>query len=752
MDGQPGGGNNTVFRPQFGGSAAQGQVPDGKGSLNNNPQLLNYGSAVSRDQQMGADSNGRGPVQLQYGDANNSLNSSTSQLNQSGHDLNAASQDAGQQKASLALAAGAANGTAPSQAAALQRNTLDQGFQQQLAGAASARGGAMGQASAQRDAAQGQAAYNQQGANSIGALRANEMATARSEYGNQAGALRTGDINTANASTAAAGQYGQNAQTQAQMAQAQGTQDQAQNLLNQQNQQFYEGQASDAQKAQLQADSSKYSTDAGTQQNQANVNQHSADRSTGIVGSAIGAIGGALGGILSDVRSKNMLPLDSMVTNNGISSGVLAGQSLGEKLRPSILGHTPPKQRAPAKPSESGMDPANSWMHEPPKKPEYGLFDEGEKADPHPELAAAYQHAFNKPSPQAPTFFSDARAKQEAFQAGVMYGDTHKQGGLAPTEGEHPIPEYMLPPKESAAEHAAVESEKGQMQGHALQGLGQYYHPMGLLSHAGQAAYHYGAAAGHRDDETRAALAERQPRQVAPSGGRGLETASSPSVVLTGMRQTGIRPISKDAQIVPAGALGDKPQPGYGLPLPPRTGDDLHHTPMRDRQDPNYKPPPAPVRDIKTFSRDDAEPAEDVAGYQDVEPGREKTPFGYRSDEKTKTMGASEAGGDAEVRRGDEHGSDNTMEALEQDANRRMQGSPWTYKDDFRSPGEAPGQLHYGTTTQKLESNPLTATAVRKDPKSGLGAVDMPSLMQVQGAGIASLQKQVDKLKSARRF
>lgn len=84
---------------------------------------------------------------------------------------------------------------------------------------------------------------------------------------------------------------------------------------------------------------------------------------------------------------------------------------------------------------------------------------------------------------------------------------------------------------------------------------------------------------------------------------------------------------------------------------------------------------------------------------------------------------------------------------LEEDANRKLAGSAWTYKPEYAPQGEEPGQLHYGGMAQNYETNPITKTAVRVDPKTGTRAVDMPSMMMVQGSGIASLQKQVDELK-----
>lgn len=87
---------------------------------------------------------------------------------------------------------------------------------------------------------------------------------------------------------------------------------------------------------------------------------------------------------------------------------------------------------------------------------------------------------------------------------------------------------------------------------------------------------------------------------------------------------------------------------------------------------------------------------------------------------------------------------------LQQDANRRGAGFTYAYKDGFESPGQAPGELNYGPSANELERNPLTATAIKRDPATGLRQVDVQGLVKNNTAGIASLQDQLDELKGGR--
>jgi hypothetical protein len=91
----------------------------------------------------------------------------------------------------------------------------------------------------------------------------------------------------------------------------------------------------------------------------------------------------------------------------------------------------------------------------------------------------------------------------------------------------------------------------------------------------------------------------------------------------------------------------------------------------------------------------------------------------------------------------------NPVEDVQKDANRRMAGFPYAYKDEYRPSEQAPGELNYGFSAQELEKNPITATAVRRDAR-GLRSVDVHKLVKTQAAGIASLQDQVDQIRGGR--
>ena len=195
--------------------------------------------AVNRYQNMGNAANLRYAPDIDYSGAQR-YNNMAIDAQGMGNDVR------GSQTDSLALARAAAMGQAPSQAEMLSRNMLGQSLQSQLAGAASARGGSMAQAAAMRQASLGAAAFQQQGMNSIGAMRAQKMANARDQYGQQAYGIRAQDYTLA----------GQNIQQSAQAAQQQQIQaslDMQQRQMNQADQQYYEGLAWNTNNAMLNA-------------------------------------------------------------------------------------------------------------------------------------------------------------------------------------------------------------------------------------------------------------------------------------------------------------------------------------------------------------------------------------------------------------------------------------------------------------------------------------------------------------------
>lgn len=195
---------------------------------------------VDRYRGLGEAAAGRGAPSLDYGDANRHLNGGVTALNQAYGDRNLAYEARGEQLGALALQRSAAMGEQPSQAQLLGRSMIDQSLNAQLAGAASARGGTLAQAAAQRQAMQGAAQFRAQGAQQLSAMRADEMDRARGAYMQGASGIRGMDYAGADQATRIAGARTDMGRTAAQMAQAQGQLVMSQRALNDQTRQGYE--------------------------------------------------------------------------------------------------------------------------------------------------------------------------------------------------------------------------------------------------------------------------------------------------------------------------------------------------------------------------------------------------------------------------------------------------------------------------------------------------------------------------------
>ena len=90
----------------------------------------------------------------------------------------------------------------------------------------------------------------------------------------------------------------------------------------------------------------------------------------------------------------------------------------------------------------------------------------------------------------------------------------------------------------------------------------------------------------------------------------------------------------------------------------------------------------------------------------------------------------------AKDKKGD--GIKNALLEMQKDANLKLKGETYTYKDGF---GEDSSRVHHGFMAQNLEKNPITATAIREDG-TGIKKVDKDDLARVTAAGVASLQEQ----------
>lgn len=222
----------------------------------------------------------------------------------------------GSQRDALGLQRSAALGEAPSAAQTLGRNMLDQSLQAQMAGASSARGGGLAQAAAMRQA-QNQAAVQQaQGVNQLSALRAQEMAQARDSYAGGAAALSGAAGNLRQSDYGAAGLGLQRVGLES-------TNEYNNRQLNQQAQQYHEGQANNIYANQLQADLGVTGYDRTGE-------RAADDRDANMINSAIGAAATTAGSLLafaSDMRAKEPLSPDDplMTTTMGAQSGFAPG-------------------------------------------------------------------------------------------------------------------------------------------------------------------------------------------------------------------------------------------------------------------------------------------------------------------------------------------------------------------------------------------------------------------------------------------
>jgi hypothetical protein len=408
---------------------------------------------------------------LQYGNANATLGSGQSALS-------TAMQGHGQQQDVNNVMRDAATGQAPSAAQSLAGGMMNNTARQQLAAASSAKGGPLGQMVAQRNATQQIGAQGTQNAAQLGAIRANEMATARQQWGGNVAQQRGQDLQGVGAATQLGGQY-------AQMAQA------GQQLQNQ-NSQFYDRLAHDVRTGQADRGQQQQLLDEQHWQKQTDVNQHATDRDTNTLGSIIGGIAGAGAGFLSDPAAK--IPME--YGNGGPMKGFLSsfgGKGFDMKMPGQSNFTSDMRAKVPLTPEPSlrergaaGLGNAGASLSMIGRQSDTGiarpqqpllLAGQGKaKGRPPPKGIADYMHEQQKTqAPAAPLeavqpvdgsgliredpysegtpgdiqredpygsgefFFSDPAAKREAFEAGVK----HTEGTLFGQGGDPELPEYM---------------------------------------------------------------------------------------------------------------------------------------------------------------------------------------------------------------------------------------------------------------------------------------------------------------------
>jgi hypothetical protein len=84
-------------------------------------------------------------------------------------------------------------------------------------------------------------------------------------------------------------------------------------------------------------------------------------------------------------------------------------------------------------------------------------------------------------------------------------------------------------------------------------------------------------------------------------------------------------------------------------------------------------------------------------------------------------------------------------------ANRSMEPSVYEYRAEFTPPEQAPGEKNVGPMADKMKANPIAATAIVKDPQTGMLAIDKTKGLKLVMGGLADLQRQVDQMKGRAR-
>lgn len=650
--------------------------------------------------------------QLQYGAANQSLGRAEGAIGAAGQGIQDAQTARMAQYGALDSIARAANGQQPSRAEILGKNMIGQSLKAQVAGAASVGGGPLAQASARRQVAQNAAGFQQQGVNQLSALRADEMERARNQWMQGAGAIRGQDYQGSQAQLNQGLAYGQVGGQRAQMAQAQGQMDMSQRGLNQQDRQFFEGLGYQVQNDQanrnLTNEMDRRNAAERHWEVQGGMNQGARQKETGAV---LGFGGGVLGGIMgSDVRMKQP-------ANLGEKSLLLQGGAKPKAASPSWLDGYMEAEGAKDEARRQTQEHEMRLRESSGKKEDPYEVPDWLKASEAPDLPGGRDDPYAAPTP-------GGIQRQDPY--GGQYNPRTQQvdPSLAPVYFGSTAPE-----KEELTQGQKV----GMGVSKGLTDAGKVYSSDDKTKLA--AAFWEGASAHKKNpkgvystDELPSYVRETEQGKIKPSPQQSTGQYDSH---LTPEGEQRFQEWKKRFAPNDSGADYDLRGAFKAGEVP---GADGHWT---DR----FKKPNHPTfsdqsqyakgADAGKAGRWEGEkfiPPSPSSGEQKPTPPREMKGF-YR----------------------DKRPDNGKTSQLEEDANRRLAGSAWTYRPEHAPQGEAPGQLHYGGMAQNYEGNPITNTTVRKNPQTGMREIDMPSMMQVQGAGIASLQKQLDELKGGRR-
>lgn len=81
-------------------------------------------------------------------------------------------------------------------------------------------------------------------------------------------------------------------------------------------------------------------------------------------------------------------------------------------------------------------------------------------------------------------------------------------------------------------------------------------------------------------------------------------------------------------------------------------------------------------------------------------------------------------------------------------AARAMAPAAYAYKPEFRPPDQAPGEPNIGPIAQNMAADPMSATAVKRDPGTGMLTIDRDKAQKLTMGIVASQQRQLDQLRA----
>lgn len=661
----------------------------------------------------------------------------------------------GQQQTATSLALNAAQGNAPSQAQILGRQMAHDSINSQMSMAAGARGGPLAQMSAMRRAQQGQAGQMAQNQTQMAGLRANEMATAR---GQAIGA-------TAQQRAQEQGRVGMQTQNE-----------QFQRGLNQNAQMGYEQMAQGVNQTVYQGDlqnkairlgdeNSRRQADAAAKAAKDQKNAAIIGAGATIAGAAIGgpagaAAGGAAGGAIagSDDRMKEPadlegwgaeMPAHEQSAYHERQGGPVAARPAQESFMKGSIQNAMVASKMQPKPDPGAERQENEFKR--------GLMGDSIRR----AVGAQHQQQIERRNLMSDSIANQtkqrdnqlaaiAKKKQERSEALSSFG----RGALGAIAGLGTLG-YALS-DEKAKERARMEGYEA-----ARKDMQQYssLSPGTLREMADSAEADKDTALTARAVMNVKADAARQiagqplgARRVQPVGDDKRGAPAAETVKDRAPRQEPHVKVPVSAPAAPAvspeaATLGKTlvyASPA-GLPMLAGRAVGGYFSSDKDTKDKDegfigrlsrsFGLGSKSTREMQSFRRDRPrepyayKPGQDHPGeYEMVSDVRGKQPA-FESDERQKRMGGS------------------VRDSLEADANRRMEASPYRYKDEFTPPEQAEGELNYGPMAQELEKNPITRTAVKQDPQTTLRVVDIPKLVKVQSGAIASLQEQIDALR-----